>query len=273
MEALWSVHTGGGPAQAIDFGDLIGQYMASPQISASGRYVAGRAGYNRSVVRVADLETDRRWAVEFPGDAPVFGHCNFDREERLVVIQRNGVISRWDPRTEEIETLFENVQGGGFPLWPDGRLLVIQNNRIWLVDLENGSRTELRLLGGPGRWSFQETPDGLVFVRANRDGSVLVWSDPDSRPHILVGHDEVSRLRVSPDGKWVSTLGGDGTVRLWPMPDLAKTPLVSLPHDELIARLKSLTNLRAVPDETGYSGYRIEPDLSIPRGWSEVPEW
>jgi len=34
-----------------------------------------------------------------------------------------------------------------------------------------------------------------------------------------------------------------------------------------------MTNLRAVPDEESYTGYRLEPDFSAYRGWAEVPTW
>jgi hypothetical protein len=57
------------------------------------------------------------------------------------------------------------------------------------------------------------------------------------------------------------------------MPDLSKPSLHTLPHDELIVKLKTLTNLRAVPSDESYSGYAIEPDFSAYRGWAEVPEW
>ena len=44
-----------------------------------------------------------------------------------------------------------------------------------------------------------------------------------------------------------------------------------LPHDELIAKLESLTNLRAVRDETASTGWSIE--IGPFPGWEEVPEW
>jgi hypothetical protein len=43
-----------------------------------------------------------------------------------------------------------------------------------------------------------------------------------------------------------------------------------LPHDELIAKLKSLTNFRAIRDPGATSGWTIELD-PFP-GWKEVPE-
>jgi hypothetical protein len=78
---------------------------------------------------------------------------------------------------------------------------------------------------------------------------------------------------VSPDGRWIATHGSEGDLRLWPMPDLSKPPLHTLPHDELMARLEAMTDFRAVPDKETSSGYRIEPDFDTYRGWAEVPEW
>jgi hypothetical protein len=63
----------------------------------------------------------------------------------------------------------------------------------------------------------------------------------------------------------------DGTIRLWPMPDLSKPPLHTLPHDELLAKLKSLTNLRAVRDPASDTGWKIE--IGPFPGWDTVPEW
>jgi len=268
-EGLWSVPAGGGPPQAIDRGEQAGRFLGAPQISSSGRFLAGADNYNSPTVQIIDLESDRRWLLDGPGEGAATSY-GFDFEERLVVT-RGGVVSRWDPRTEEVETLFKNIRGG-FPL-DDRQLLVVRHGTNFLLDLESGSRTELHVHGGPGFLTFEDLPTGRVFARGSRDGVVLVWSDPDGLPHLLVGHEGPVLPQISPDGRWIATRGKDGTVRLWPMPDLARVPLASLPHDELVARLENLTNLRAVPDDTSYSGYRIETDLSTPRGWAEVPTW
>jgi hypothetical protein len=55
------------------------------------------------------------------------------------------------------------------------------------------------------------------------------------------------------------------------MPDLSKPPLYTLPHDELIAKLYSLTNIRVVRDEAEPSGWKLE--IGPFPGWAEVPEW
>jgi WD40 repeat protein len=89
---------------------------------------------------------------------------------------------------------------------------------------------------------------------------------------VLSGHAEGSwHVAVSPDLEWVASAGEDNTLRLWPMPDLSKPPLHTLPHDELIAKLKSLTNLRAVPDPEAEGGWKI--DLAPFPGWKDLPTW
>jgi WD40 repeat protein len=87
-----------------------------------------------------------------------------------------------------------------------------------------------------------------------------------------MGHNgNVYNLALSPDLRWLASAGEDGTLRLWPVPDLGKPPLHTLPHGELLAKLHSLTNLRAVRDPSSDTGWTIALD-PFP-GWAEVPEW
>ena len=51
----------------------------------------------------------------------------------------------------------------------------------------------------------------------------------------------------------------------------SKPPLHTLPRDELIAKLKTLTNLRVVRDEDSPTGWKVE--VGPFPGWETVPEW
>ena len=73
------------------------------------------------------------------------------------------------------------------------------------------------------------------------------------------------------DARRVASTGEDDTLRLWPMPDLGKPPLHALPHGELVAKLRSLTNIRAVRDPESSTGWTIE--LEPFAGWDELPTW
>jgi hypothetical protein len=55
------------------------------------------------------------------------------------------------------------------------------------------------------------------------------------------------------------------------MPDLDQPPLHTLPRDELLAKLKSLTNIRVVRDPESSEGWKTE--IGPFPGWEEVPTW
>jgi WD40 repeat protein len=88
----------------------------------------------------------------------------------------------------------------------------------------------------------------------------------------LLGHKGlVQTVAISPDLRWVASSGEDNTLRLWPMADLSRPPLHTLPHRELLAKLKSLTNFRAVHDPKAPSGWAIE--VGPFPGWRKVSDW
>jgi WD40 repeat protein len=104
------------------------------------------------------------------------------------------------------------------------------------------------------------------------DGIVRVGRLSGGRTHVLVGHKgAIDQIAISPDLRWVATTGEDDTLRLWPMPDLTKPPLHTLPHEELLAKLRSLTNFRVVRDSSSANGWMVEID-PFP-GWKNLPEW
>jgi WD40 repeat protein len=92
-------------------------------------------------------------------------------------------------------------------------------------------------------------------------------------PHILILEGEgVYTVAVSPDGRWIASGHSDGSIRLWPMPDLTKPPIHELPYREFLAKLKSLTNLRVVPNPEIHGSEVVRAAAPFP-GWETVPEW
>jgi WD40 repeat protein len=91
-------------------------------------------------------------------------------------------------------------------------------------------------------------------------------------PHLLLGHEgEINHVTFSPDGKWIASGGDDELIHLWPVPDVSQPPLHTWPRDELIAKLKALTNLRAVEDPESPTGWKLV--IGPFPGWETVPTW
>jgi hypothetical protein len=49
------------------------------------------------------------------------------------------------------------------------------------------------------------------------------------------------------------------------------TPFHTLPYEEILKRLRALTNLRVVPDGSSDTRYRVE--VGPFPGWKDVPTW
>ena len=115
------------------------------------------------------------------------------------------------------------------------------------------------------------SPSGRVIVTGDFDGVVRVGPVTGEEPYLLLGHQGVvTGLAISPDEQWIAS-ASDDALFVWPMPDLTKPPLHTLPHAELMAKLDDLTNLRVVRDSTSATGWKL--DVGPFPGWKDVPTW
>jgi WD40 repeat protein len=167
-------------------------------------------------------------------------------------------------------------------LSPDGRFLVVRGGsgsarnffrfeELLLFDLEAGTSYPITTHGTELRRITQIDPTGRVVVTGDIDGVVRAGPISGEEPHLLLGHEGmIFGLAISPDGRWVAS-SSDDSIRLWPMPDVTKTPPHTLPHDDLIAKLDAFTNLRAVHDEESATGWT--PEIGPFPGWEDPPIW
>jgi WD40 repeat protein len=177
------------------------------------------------------------------------------------------------------ETVY-SAGAAGCDLSRDGRLLLVWATRsrelgtprdeLLLFDLT--AKTSRRITTHGARlWGGSLSPSGRIIVTGDHDGVVRVGPVTGEEPHLLIGQKgPVLSLAISPDERWLAS-STDESISIWPMPDVTKPPLHTLPHAELLAKLDALTNLRVVRDPASATGWKLE--VGPFSGWQDVPTW
>jgi WD40 repeat protein len=177
----------------------------------------------------------------------------------------------------------ETVHTAGFAAFDlsrDGRLLLVWATRsrvylasgeeLLLFDLTASTSRRITTHGARVQRGML-SPSGRVVVTGGEDGVVRVGPVTGEEPHLLIGHKgPVIGLAISPDERWIAS-ASDEAISIWPMPDVTKPPLHTLPHAELLAKLDVLTNLRVVRDPSSAEGWKL--DVGPFPGWQDVPPW
>jgi WD40 repeat protein len=273
---------GGDPRQMPGFEKGEGWVLAAA-LSPGGRFVAA-AKTHPSEVRIWDLDSGevRTLDTRVPADETCgsgkeweggVDDLEFLADGRLLTSGAGG-IRVWDldrATSEQIRPCARSETDAKVILDQERRRGLVFGSTFGLLDLETRAFHEITSHGnriGPGAFD----PTGAILVTGGLDGLVKVGPITGEEPHLLFGHElAVASVSVSPDGKWIASASADGTIRLWPMPDVRSTPFHKLPYEELLERIRALTNLRVVPDERSDTGYRV--DIGRFPGWRKLPDW
>jgi WD40 repeat protein len=263
----------------------------------TGRWAATAACYAPEVkdrlLHLIDRRTGAARAFPLPvasGKPESYG-VNFLRfvvGSRLLAAGDAGLRS-WDPETGANEVLNATscwpmdasadgrwvaaacVEGSpGKPAEPTtaGALAPPTSSSLFVFDLTTKAHRKIESHGRDIQ-AVTLSPSGDVIAIADSAGTIRVGRVDGSEPHLIVGS-AGGGLAFSPDGRWLASISGS-EIRLWPMPDLSKPPLHTLPREALIAKLGSLTNVRVVEDRAAPTGYKL--DLAPFPGWKDAPTW
>ena len=266
----------GDPVQKVS--DLLHVYRLA--FSPDGRVagVTGRKANDRIELQVLAADTlERIAAIETDYRGMMVSPC-FLSDGRVVYVRESGLYIA-EPRHGTTEILFEG-QYSALAASEDGRRVAVvereghswdSRGQLVLFDMDSGTTTR-HASHGDQLTSIAMDAAGDLVATGDAGGVVRIGPVTGEEPHLLLGHEGgVRTVDIDPLGRWIATGGQDRTVRIWPMPDLSKPPLHTLPHGELLARLRSLTNLRVVRDEASPAGWNLIHD-PFP-GWETVPTW
>jgi WD40 repeat protein len=270
--------------------------LNSAAVSPSGRLVATAFGYGKGekTLRVHDVEAGTTQVFPLPapdsGDRPGGTPAGTGYEgsaaalafadETTLYTAGDGGVLRWRLPAGSHERVWATAPGvlaSAISLGPDGRTALVVQLKIGSHDCASARLLDLASGRAEPVPAFGDCPTCVarsadVAAVGGRDGTIRVGRLDGGPPHLLVGHEgPIVAVALSPDLRWVASTGEDSTLRLWPMPDLSKPPLSALPREALIAKLHSLTNLRAVRAPGESMGWKIETG-PFP-GWKDVPTW
>jgi WD40 repeat protein len=257
-------------ARGIDFSPD-GRLLAA----AGGQFIA-----EENQIRVWDVATRQLVAVLDPEARLMWETAVFASSEEVFWVHIGSDLRLWNLATGSDESLYDGYVRGGVQASADRRRVIFgvrepPGNELMLrfLDLDTGE-TQLLSSHGSNLSDWQIDSTGEFLVTADKVGLIRVGPVTGEEPHLLYGHEgPIGTVRIDPLGRWIASTGADNTLRLWPLPDPLKTPLHKLPHDELITKLKSLTNVRLVEADDAESSTGWKLDLDPFPGWATVPTW
>ena len=274
----------GGPVRRLtgfDPGTWIGGIAFNPDGSSLAA-CALRGTAADKVIRIWDLETQE---VVILGPIAQAGEGFAGQTMGLAFLPDGSLVSsgqggmrRWNIQENTSEVITQCSAISRVIVFGEGRYLASTQGKEpecspQVTDLRKGVTRVFSATGGP---FMAVDPSGSILAFGNTFGkgpSVLVGPVSGEAPHLLVGQGPVYGLAISPDGRWIASgsFQQDPSIRLWPMPDVTRTPLQALPRKELLVRLNSLTNVRVVPDPTNATTWKLETGRFL--GWESAPAW
>jgi WD40 repeat protein len=274
-----------GPLRQMPGSPTNGQFW---QVAASpdGRLVAVIRNDEDAALLVWDLEADEVRSLE-SSKGTVFWALTFLADGTLVSGDGSGNVLRWNLQDGTSTLIAKSPLPFIANLAPsrDPRFLLVtawasvslDENTIGTLSILDMHTRTFQTITSRGERVTAAALDSTtsLLVTTDGDGTVQVGSSQTDESHLFLVPKPINSW-ISPDGQWILvdffpddfalTVELKSALCLLRKPE--GRPLHTLPREELLQHLRGLTNLRAVPDQTSRTGYRVDAE-AFP-GWGKI---
>ena len=218
-------------------------WITTLAFSPDGRWLATGSGdrtarmWDLRLAAAADQEAINRTAGVLPGHTDAVTMLAFSPDGRqLATASQDGNARLWDLQAPSPAASPAILNGHedwvtGVAYTPDGQRLITASRdataRIWDLAAPNPATSPQVLGGHTSRVkTLAFSPDGHWLATGGGDPTLRGWNldgiDPERvfgvplTPELFSGHAAfIETLAYSPDGRWLASGSGDGTVRVW----------------------------------------------------------
>lgn len=185
----------------------------------------------RSLVQAVDLATGRTIELKNPPTIAPYAQLSLTPDGRTLVVGDEKGVEIWDwQRGKKMRTL--DRAGEEIVVLPDGKSIIANNGELQRWDVATGKPlwTDTFEWGHVGAvLSLAFSADGKRLASGSADGTVRLWDVTTSRP-LRVWHGHAARrpiplhnwreagvqsLDITPDGRWILSVGSDDRLKLW----------------------------------------------------------
>ena len=205
--------------------------VSAISFSPDGKWLA--TGNNDNMIRLWDLSNASAEPLAVAGHQVSISRLTFSPDGKWLVTSDHSETRLWTVEDLSAESLLLNRNGENietFAFSPDSQWLAIGGDAetVQMWDM-NKPFAEPSLLHGHTKniAVLAFSSDGKWLATGSADGTARLWvmKDPATEPTVLHNYDDVTRIAISPDGKWLAA-GTDQTVRLWDMEKISTEPIL-----------------------------------------------
>ena len=244
----------------------VGGSLIPAAISQDGSLVGLTDLLNREKYTVFDLDS-MKVVAEIELSNQEYNDISFSEDNFILVLGRDH-LERFDFMNPSAppDTLWSGDVSEGGKVFGGGRYVMRRDrdmNVIW-EDLSEGRELKLGKVSEGGLAAAEYLPGLGLVAMAGWWETIDIFS-VDNGEHWSLPVPEEERkvtyfLSFDPHGRWLIT-GHPNQIIAWSLP---LDPIFGEPeHEELLESLRSLTNVRVVPDETKPNGFRITNTLEM----------